>query len=144
MSNKTLKTGMVTLNGVAVIDPSELTWNLQDVSAADAGRNEAIEMKKMRVGQLRTYQLSWNMIDPENASIILKAINEKDNFKCKLHDVMDNEMQERLYYVGDRSAPFKQWIPNREDGKIYSKLSFTLIEVMPDSNVTNITDEGGV
>ena len=144
MSNKTLKTGMVTLNGVAVIDPSELTWNLQDVSAADAGRNEAIEMKKMRVGQLRTYQLTWNMIDPENASIILKAINEKDNFKCKLHDVMDNEMQERLYYVGDRSAPFKQWMPDRADGKIYSKLSFTLIEVMPDSNITNITDEGGV
>ena len=144
MSNKTLKTGMVTLNGVAVIDPSELTWNLQDVSAADAGRNEAIEMKKMRVGQLRTYQLTWNMIDPENASIILKAINEKDNFKCKLHDVMDNEMQERLYYVGDRSAPFKQWIPDRTDGKIYSKLSFTLIEVMPDSNTTSITNEGGV
>ena len=58
-----LNTGMVTLNGVSVIDPSELSWTLQDISASDAGRNEALAMKKMRVGQIRTYQLTWNMID---------------------------------------------------------------------------------
>ena len=43
----TKNTGMVTLNGVSVIDPSEMTWGLQDVSASDAGRDEAIRMHKM-------------------------------------------------------------------------------------------------
>lgn len=133
--SKTLNTNMVILNGVAVIDPSELSWALQDVSASDAGRNEAVEMKKRLIGQIRKYDISWNMIDPENASIILKAINEKENFYCRLYDVMDGEYQERLYYVGDRSAPFKQWM-DRTDGKVFSKVSFSLIEVKPNSNIT--------
>lgn len=135
--NKTLNTGMVTLNGVSVIDPSSLTWGLQDVSASDAGRDEAVRMHKMIVGQLRTYDIGWNMIDPANASIILKAINEKENFYCTLPDTMENEMQTRLYYVGDRTALFQQWIPDRKDGKLYSKLSFRLVEVKPDSNITD-------
>lgn len=125
----TLNTGMVTLNGVSVIDPSELSWGLSDVSASDAGRDEQTTMHKMKLGQKRQYQLGWNMIDPENASIILKAINSSETFPCTLHDAMDNEMQTRTYYVGDRSAPMQQWMPNRKDGKLYSKLSFTIIEV---------------
>ena len=136
----TKNTGMVTLNGVSVIDPSEMTWGLQDVSASDAGRDEAIRMHKMRVGQLRTYQLAWNMIDPVNAAKILQAINSKEEFYCTLHDVMLNQMETRLYYVGDRTAPFKMWT-DRTNGKIYSKISFTLIEVLPDS--VNSSGSGG-
>ena len=51
---------------------------------------------------------------------------------------MDNEMQTRRYYVGDRTAPFKQW-RDGIDGKLYSKLSFTLIEEKPDSNKSPTT-----
>ena len=127
--SKTLNTQMVTLNGVSVIDPSEWSWGLSDVSASDAGRDEQTNMHKMRLGQKRQYTLGWKMIDPDNASIILKAINAKEEFQCTLFDAMDNEYQTRTYYVGDRSAPMQQWIPNRVDGKIYSKVSFTLIEV---------------
>lgn len=137
--SKELNTGMLILNGVSVIDPSEMTWGLQDVSASDAGRDESIRMHKLRVGQLRTYQLAWNMIDPENAAIILQAINMNDEFYCTMHDVMTNQMRRGLYYVGDRTAPFKQWIPDRADGKVYSKLSFTLIEVYPDSDKETTT-----
>lgn len=129
--NRTLNTGMVTLNGVSVIDPSALTWGLQDVSASDAGRDESenATMHKMLITQKRTYSLAWNMIDPVNASIILKAINQYENFECRLWDAMEGEYQTRTYYVGDRTAPMQQWMPNREDGKLFQKLSFTLIEV---------------
>ena len=137
--SKELNTGMLILNGVSVIDPSEMTWGLQDVSASDEGRDESIRMHKLRVGQLRTYQLAWNMIDPENAAIILQAINMNDEFYCTMHDVMTNQMRRGLYYVGDRTAPFKQWMPDRDDGKVYSKLSFTLIEVYPDSDKETTT-----
>ena len=126
--DKTLNTQMVILNGVSVIDPSELSWGLSDVSASDAGRDEAVKMHKMRLGQKRQYTLGWKMIDPVNASIILKAVNEKEVFECRMWDAMDGEYQTRKYYVGDRSAPMQQWMPNRDDGKLYSKVSFTLIE----------------
>ena len=124
-----LNTNMVVLNGVSVIDPSELTWGLSDVSASDAGRDEAITMHKMRVGQKRQYSIAWAMIDPLNASKILKAVNELEEFECTLWDAMDAEYQTRTYYVGDRSAPMQQWMPDRVDGQLFSKLSFTLIEV---------------
>ena len=48
-----LNTNMVVLNGVDVIDPTELTWGLSDVSASDAGRDESVTMHKMRIGQKR-------------------------------------------------------------------------------------------
>ena len=124
-----LNTGMVTLNGVSVIDPSAITWGLSDVSASDAGRDEATIMHKMKLGQKRQYSLTWNMIDPENTAIILQAINSAETFPCRLHDAMTNQYETRTYYVGDRSAPVQQWMPNRTDGKLYQKLSFTLIEV---------------
>lgn len=127
--DKTLNTQMVTLNGVSVIDPSEWSWGLSDMSAKDAGRDEAGNMHKMRIGQKRQYNLGWKMIDPTNASIILKAVNSDETFSCTLWDAMDGEYQTRTYYVGDRSAPMQQWMPNRADGKLYSKVSFTLIEV---------------
>ena len=125
----TLNTQMVTLNGVSVIDPSKLSWGLSDISSSDAGRDEQTKMHKMRLGQKRKYELAWNMISPEDASKILKAINEKEEFECTLHDAMDNEMQTRTYYVGDRSAPMQQWMPDRTDGKLFTSLSFSLIEV---------------
>lgn len=124
-----LNTNMVTLNGVSVIDPSEWSWGLNDISAKDAGRDETTTMHKMRVGQKRTYTLGWKMIDPHNAAIILQAVNRDETFQCTLWDAMNEQYETRTYYVGDRSAPMQQWMPSRVDGKLYSKISFTLIEV---------------
>lgn len=127
--DKTLNTNMVVINGVHVIDPSEWSWGLQDVSSDKAGRDEAIKMHKMRLGQKRTYTLGWAMIDPDNASTILKAVNEFENFEATIWDVMDNAYVTRTFYVGDRTAQMQQWMPDREDGKLFSKVGFTIIEV---------------
>lgn len=124
-----ISTNMVILNGVSVIDPSELTWGLSDVSSSDAGRDESATMHKMRIAQKRQYEISWSMIDPDNASKILQAVNASETFSATLWDAMDNQYETRTYYVGDRSAPMQQWMPDRVDGRLYSKLSFTIIEV---------------
>ena len=129
MSFTPLNTNMVTLNGVSVIDPSKNEWGLQDISSKDAGRDEATIMHKMKLGQKRTYNLAWKMIDPHNAAIILQAINSAETFQCTLWDAMNEQYETRTYYVGDRSAPMQQWMPNRADGKLYTQISFTLIEV---------------
>jgi hypothetical protein len=133
---KTLNTMGIIINGVSVIDPSELSYTLSDISASDAGRDESLEMDAMILGQARQYTITWNNIDPENANKILKAVstgrNAKGQFPCTFYDVLEGEMQERMYYVGNRTAPFQQWIPDRDEGKIFNKLSFTLIEATPD------------
>lgn len=129
MSFTPLNTNMVTLNGVSVIDPSKNEWGLQDISSKDAGRDESTIMHKMKLGQKRTYNLAWKMIDPHNAAIILQAINSAETFPCTLWDAMNEQYETRTYYVGDRSAPMQQWMPNRVDGKLYTQISFTLIEV---------------
>ena len=121
-------TGFLVLNGVQVRDPYAMTWGLSDVSAKDAGRDEGATMHKMRVAQKRQYTITWSGISPDAASRILRAVNEKEYFVCRLFDPMDNDYVERTYYVGDRSAQFKLWIEGEKDGKVYGQVSFTLIE----------------
>lgn len=119
----------IVLNGVSVIDPSELSWTLQDISAHDAGRDEAGTMHPMKICQKRTVQLGWNMIDPGNALAILNAVSgNAQTFLCTLPDATTGQLRQGTYYVGDRTAPMQQWF-NRVDGQLYSKVSFTLIEV---------------
>jgi len=120
----------IVLNGVSVVDPSVLSWTLQDISAHDAGRDEAGIMHPMKIVEKRTVQLEWNMIDPINASTILNAVSgANQTFSCTLPDAKTAELRTATYYVGDRQAPMQQWMTSRVDGKIYTKVSFTLIEV---------------
>lgn len=150
--NKTINTMMVTLNNVSVIDPSTLEFSEQDVNSEDSMRDSTVDMHNNVLGTIVKYKLGWNMIDPVNASQILQAIhvptvNGKRQFWATLHNARTNQMETRLYYVGDRTVPFKQWIPDRADGKVYSQVSFNIIEAKPDSNIadesnTSITSLG--
>lgn len=127
---KTLSTMGIVINGVSVIDPSELQWTIQDISAPDAGRDEAGTMHPMKIGQKRTVQLGWNHIDPANAMAILAAISgNAQTFTATLPDALTGALRQGTYYVGDRQAPMKIWNATKLDGQLYSKLSFTLIEV---------------
>jgi hypothetical protein len=116
---------MLYVNGVALRDPSELQWSLQDVSAADAGRTEDGLMQKNRVAQKRKLVCKWNGLRPEEASPILQAVNP-EYMDVTYFDAMDGEMQTRTMYVGDRTAPVKLW--TGAYGKIYASIAFDFIE----------------
>lgn len=127
----------IVINGVNMPDPSEITWGLSDISQSDAGRDESGTMHPMKLTvnghlvQKYQYQMGWNMCTPAEASIILNAINSTETFTAILPDPLSasgEALNSRTYYVGDRSAPFQQW-HNGTDGKLYQKVSFTLIEV---------------
>lgn len=110
------------------LDPAQMTWGLQDISEADAGRvqNAGNTMYKMRTSQKRKLQLTWNFPTAAQASEILKAFNP-EYFYVRYWDVMENGWNIREFYVGDRSAPFK-WFNLSKKGTRYSTLSFDIIE----------------
>ncbi len=111
------------------LDPAQITWGLQDISAADAGRvqDAGNTMYKMRTSQKRKLQITWNYLTAAQASEILNAFNS-EYFFVRYWDVMDNGWNIREFYAGDRSAPFKWFgLPNNK-GTRYTTLSFDIIE----------------
>ena len=116
---------MISVDGFDLPDPSEYTYGLMDISASDAGRTEDTMMQKNRVGQKRKLNLGWQNIRPDVASDILSAVNP-EYINVTYWDVMSGGMETREFYVGDRSAPYQWW--HGTNGKIFSKLSFNLIE----------------
>lgn len=131
VTSKSMNTNMVTLNGVSVIDPSKLQWGLMAISPSDSGRDQGGVMHDDIIGYTDKYELAWNMIDPINASIILQAVTQKRFFEATLFDPLTCTMRTSVYYAGDLSTPFQQWIPDRQDGKIYTQLAFNIIERGP-------------
>lgn len=114
---------MLTVDGVALLDPSELTWGLQDISDSDSGRTEDTIMHKNRIGQKVTLSCGWNNLTPAQATPILNAV-QPEYISVNYYDPLEGQVT-KTFYVGDRTAPFKWW---NVKGKVYSKLSFNLIE----------------
>ena len=110
------------------LDPAQLTWGLQDISAADAGRvqDSGNSMYKMRLSQKRKLVITWNYPTPAQAAEILQAFNP-EYFYVKYWDPMDNAWNTRQFYCGDRSAPF-QWFQLPGKSTVYTSLSFDIIE----------------
>lgn len=109
------------------LDPSSLEWGLQDISASDAGRVQdgGNTMYKMRLSQKRKLNITWTMPNRGQAAEILQAFNP-EYFWVRYFDPMDNELQVREFYAGDRSAPFK-WV-DIMGGTRLTTLSFNIIE----------------
>lgn len=107
-------------------DPAELTWGLQDISTADAGRTQSGKMYKMYVTQKRKLQLSWVLPTAAQASAILQAFNH-EYFYVRYFDVLNNRHETREFYVGDRTAPFK-WFKLPKKGTRMASLKFDIIE----------------
>lgn len=111
-----------TVDGVAIPCPSSYQWGLSDVSAPKAGRTEAVTMDKMRIGQVRKLELSWQNISIGDASIVLKAFNPEYIFVEYL-DAMEGKFVTSEFYVGDRTTP----LYNCRLG-VWSNVSFNIVE----------------
>ena len=109
------------------LDPSSMQWGLQDISASDAGRvqDAGNTMYKMRLSQKRKLNITWTMPTKAQAAEILQAFNPEYIF-VRYFDPMENALNIREFYVGDRSAPFK-WI-DIMGGTRLTTLSFDIIE----------------
>ncbi len=115
---------MIKVDGVRIKTPSSFTWELNDVSASDAGRTQDALMHKNRVARKRKIQLSWSMPTPDEAKAILTAFSP-EYFKVTYYDPLAGAIQTRTFYAGDQQAPVKIWTAGN---KRYETISFNIIE----------------
>lgn len=119
------------------VTPSAMKWSLQDVSAADSGRDASGTMIKNRVAQKRKLEFEFNGWDWQQVSNLLKIVsgvnfdgsllpnNTGDYFSVTYPDMLTGTMETRTFYVGDRECPVYVWW---DDKKILSQVTFNCIE----------------
>lgn len=115
---------MLKVNGTLIKTPSEMTWGLQDVSDSASGRTQDALMHKNRIAQKRKLSLAWNNPTRAETASILQAFNP-EYIDISYPDSMSGTDETRVFYVGDRSAPYKIWTLGN---KRYSQVSFDVIE----------------
>lgn len=110
------------VNGASIPCPSSYTWELEDISASDAGRTEDTVMHKNRIGQVVALNLSWQNISTAKASQILNAFNP-EYISVNYLDPKSGGYVTSTFYVGNRSAPMY----NATLG-LWSNVSFKIIK----------------
>lgn len=116
-------TNLDTNTSIEVV-PSSMQWSLQDVSAADSGRDVNGYMYKNRVTKKRKLEFEFNGIEWSEAPAILKAV-DSEYFTIEYPDMLSGTMETRTFYRGDIETPVWCWWT---DKKILSKVSFNAIE----------------
>lgn len=102
--------------------PSKYQYNLQDVSASDAGRTEDTLMHKLRLSQKVTLNLQWVYKPLDEVSEILSAFNP-EYLSIEYLDGLQGAFVTKIFYVGDRSAPMYNQKLN-----LWENINFNLIE----------------
>lgn len=110
-----------TITPVAPI-PSSLKYILSDVSEADSGRTEDGKMWKMKKGQMRKLELTWEHPNSATISALLTGF-DPEYFRVRYFDPKINGNRESVFYVGDRSAPLYNSLLD-----IWENVAFNIIE----------------
>ena len=97
-------------------------WEKEDLSDSSAGRTEDGKMHKKRIGSKVALSLSWQNISTSDVSKILNAF-KPEYVKVKYLDPEVGDFTEKIFYVGNRSAP----LYNSKLG-VWSNVSFKIIE----------------
>ena len=114
---------VIKING-RVFDPSKMSFGYQDVSASDAGRDQAGTMYKMAIAQKITIELEWWCPSREETARILTAV-KPEYFPVTFVNPETNTAVTKTFYCGDRTAPVQMWGDARQ---FYSSVKFKLIE----------------
>lgn len=110
------------VDGQAVAVPNVYQWELEDISASDAGRTEDIRMHKKRIGQVVKLTLQWDFVPIDVASDILTAFDPEYIKVCYL-DAKRGKYITSEFYVGNRSAPMF-----KSKDRLWENIGFNLIE----------------
>ena len=117
---------VLTLNGVALKTPAQVTWALQNISSSDSGRTQTDgTMHNTIIAQKVKLTCTWGAMPISDASTLLKAINS-NNFSLRYFDVMQGNWRTAIFYDGDRTAKIA-WL--LDDSKVVENVACDFIEV---------------
>lgn len=118
--------GFLLINGTAIRDPSEMQIDRNDVSKADAGRDESGKMQKHRIATKYKLTLKWNGLRPEQATPVLTATDD-EYFNCTFPDPFNGGKPKTIEaYRGDTKAPVYWWRDKNQ--KIFQNVAYDIIE----------------
>jgi len=119
------------VNGRAIpVDPSEMSVDLQSISASDAGRTEDGVMHTDYVATKRKITMKWPAVEKEMASAIIQPFLP-EHISITYYDPYAGATQTRTFYTGDKKMPVLFWFQDTPQGtrKYYSSISVDAIEV---------------
>ena len=110
------------VDGTVVPPPSSYQWELEDISASNAGRTEDGYMHKRKIRQAVRLSLAWNNLTTAEAVTVLNAFNP-EYLQISYLDPMKGNFVQSEFYVGNRSAPLQNAVTGR-----WTNISFNVIE----------------
>lgn len=124
---------IISVDGVALPEcPSKYSWELEDLSDANAGRTEDYAMHKNRGAQIRGLKLEWNNLPLQTMQRILKMFNPEYVdvlYIDPLTDAYFGYRRSDIFYTGNRQLAVYNASLN-----ICEKLAFNLVTQYGDSN----------
>ena len=84
--------------------PSSYKWDMEDVSASNAGRTEDVQMHKYRIGQVVALELSWQNVPTATVASVLQMF-QPEYLEVEYLDAFNGAYKTSIFYVGNRSAP---------------------------------------
>ncbi len=105
-----------------VFVPSKYQYDLQDVSASDAGRTENALMHKRRITQKVKIELEWTALTTAEMAILLEQF-DPEYISVEYLDPKVGGYTTKIFYVGDRTSP----LYNASKG-LWESLAFNIIE----------------
>lgn len=112
------------VDGVAIKTPSSFSIEIEDVSAANAGRTEDAVMHKETVTTLVKLSFSWSGLSFGEARDVLERFpKDREYFRVEYFDISLGGFVTKTFYIGNRTADMYSGIL-----KIWNNLSFSLIE----------------
>ncbi len=115
------------INGQWLRDPVTLEYGLQDVDAGDgAGTNQQGLTFRDRVRTRRTVSCSWGLLDSQDMSDLLQAMND-EFFELEFPDAYTGQRQTMTVLAGAKATPCYRYVP-AEDRWLWQGVSVTFTE----------------
>lgn len=114
------------INNVIMPTPNKLTVARSDLSSSESGRTLAGKMLKDIVATKTTISCSWSVLNWEECSILLSAVESTGAFMNVTYpDPKTGNYATKTCYVGDRTAPALQLLNGKE---MWEGVAFDFIE----------------
>ena len=113
---------LITVNGVAIPSPSEMSVGTMDLSKAERNVNGLMLIE--RVATKQKLELTWTFLTSNQIRTLLQAVSPVF-FTVSYPDPLTNSIKTGTFYVGDRNAGMLDYF---NENARYKEFSMNFIE----------------